>query len=182
MRNPVHTPFLGLLVACAFAAASSTAAASDKTERTWKAKCASCHGDDGRGQTKKGAEMGVSDMSTTSWQKAWTDEKVKQAIVDGVKGEKDGKKQQMDPYGEKLKPEEIDGLVGYVRTFANTSASSSTGNSSSTGTAPSTGGVATGSAGSSGNKSSSPPLLPAPPKPPVVNGTPPQTPTGPTKH
>jgi len=61
MRN------LSIALFC-FAALSSSAFA-DKTERTWQAKCASCHGDDGKGQTAKGKEMGVRDMTTAEYQK-----------------------------------------------------------------------------------------------------------------
>jgi mono/diheme cytochrome c family protein len=100
---------LGLMAGSAFAV--------DKAERTWKAKCASCHGDDCKGQTKKGQEMGIRDCSTADWNKNWTDEKIKKAIEDGVKEERDGKKKQMDPYKEKLKPEVIDDLVKYMRTL-----------------------------------------------------------------
>jgi mono/diheme cytochrome c family protein len=93
-------------------------ARADKTERTWQAKCGSCHGDDGKGQTAKGKEMGVADMTTAAWQKAATDEKMTKAINDGVDTTKDGKKQKMDGYKDKLKPEQVADLVKYIRTLA----------------------------------------------------------------
>ena len=99
-------------------ALSARAEVDKKTERTWKAKCASCHGEDGKGQTKKGQEMGVEDQSSAKWQKGITDAKIKEAIENGKKGEKDGKKQEMDGYKDKLKPDQIDGLVAYIRTLA----------------------------------------------------------------
>jgi mono/diheme cytochrome c family protein len=89
--------------------------ADPKTDRLWRAKCASCHGDAGKGDTEQGQKMGVRDMSQASWQKEFADEKLKQAISDGVKRDKGGKKQEMDAYKDKLRPEQIDALVAFVR-------------------------------------------------------------------
>ncbi len=105
-----------VLVLTLLALHAATAFAGDpRAERTWRAKCASCHGDDGKGATEQGKKMGIRDMSQASWQKAFTDDQIKAAINDGVKREKDGKKQEMDAYKEKLRPEQVDMLVGYVR-------------------------------------------------------------------
>jgi mono/diheme cytochrome c family protein len=104
--------FFFILVAIAIPARA------DKTERTWQAKCSACHGDDGKGQTAKGKEMGVSDMTAAAWQKELTDEKIQKSIEDGIDTTKDGKKQKMDPYKDKLKPDQIADLVKYVRTLA----------------------------------------------------------------
>jgi mono/diheme cytochrome c family protein len=109
MRN------LSIALFC-FAALSSSALA-DKTERTWQAKCASCHGDDGKGQTAKGKEMGVRDMTSADYQKA-SDADFQKAIEEGVDKTVDGKKQKMDPYKDKLKPEQIAELVKYIRGFS----------------------------------------------------------------
>ncbi|HEX9103088.1 MAG TPA: cytochrome c [Polyangia bacterium] len=84
-------------------------------DRAWRAKCASCHGADGKGQTEQGKKMKVEDMSTAAWQAAITDDKIKAAITDGFKREKNGVKQEMEAYKAKLKPDQIDGLVAYVR-------------------------------------------------------------------
>ena len=78
-----------------------------KIERLWKGKCAGCHGADGKGQTEQGKKLGVKDYSTPEWQKSQTDEHIKKAIAEGVKG--------MDGYKDKLLPDQIDGLVAYVR-------------------------------------------------------------------
>ena len=88
-----------------------------KAQRTWKAKCASCHGEDGKAQTEQGKKMDMKDITTAAWQTEFTDEKIKAAINDGVKTEKDGKKKTMDPYKDKLPPEQITALVGYIRTL-----------------------------------------------------------------
>jgi mono/diheme cytochrome c family protein len=84
-------------------------------DRLWRAKCASCHGPDGKGQTEQGKKMAVADMTTAEWQGKFDDAKIKSAIADGLKRDKDGVKQEMDAYKTKLKPEQIDGLAAYVR-------------------------------------------------------------------
>jgi mono/diheme cytochrome c family protein len=104
----------------ALAAGLALAANADvdkKTERTWKTKCASCHGADGKGQTDQGQKMGIGDYTSAAWQKGITDAQIKTAITDGVNREKNGKKQEMEPYKEKLPPEQIDQLVAYVRSL-----------------------------------------------------------------
>src|SRR5262249_20701728 len=106
---------IALFCLATLAAASARA---DKTERTWQAKCASCHGDDGKAQTKKGQEMGIRDMTTAAWQKENTDAQIQKGIETGVDKTVDGKKQNMDPYKDKLKPEQIADLVKYIRSLA----------------------------------------------------------------
>ena len=84
-------------------------------DRLWRAKCASCHGPDGKGQTEQGKKMAVGDMTTAAWQGALTDAQVKAAISDGFKRPKNGVTQEMEAYKTKLRPDQIDGLVAYVR-------------------------------------------------------------------
>ena len=87
-----------------------------KTERLWKAKCAACHGADGKAQTDQGQKMGVADYSAPAWQKAHPDAELKQVIRDGVDKVQAGKKQQMDGYKD-LSEEQVDALVAYIRSF-----------------------------------------------------------------
>jgi mono/diheme cytochrome c family protein len=86
-----------------------------KTVRLWKAKCASCHGVDGRAKTETGEKLQIPDMTTPGFQKKVSDAEMKTAILDGFKRE--GKPEGMDPYRDKLTPEQVDELVTYVRTF-----------------------------------------------------------------
>jgi mono/diheme cytochrome c family protein len=88
-----------------------------KLLRTWTAKCSACHGADGKAATAQGAKMGVRDMTAAPFWKDLTDAKMKDAITNGIKQTKDGKVQEMESYKDKLKPEDIDGLVAYVKTF-----------------------------------------------------------------
>jgi mono/diheme cytochrome c family protein len=80
-----------------------------KIERTWKSKCAACHGVDGKGQTDQGKKFGVKDYTTPEWQKSKTDADIKKAINDGVPN--------MDGYKGTLAADQIDGLVAFVRTL-----------------------------------------------------------------
>jgi len=118
-RARTSIPVAALVSAFLLAATGGRASAEvdKKTLRTWKAKCASCHGEDGKGATEQGKKMGVRDMTAAPFWKDLTDAKMKDAIANGVKQTKDGKVQEMEPYKDKLKPEEIDALVAYVKTF-----------------------------------------------------------------
>jgi cytochrome c553 len=89
-----------------------------KTARTWRAKCGSCHGEDGKGQTEQGKKMAIADMTSKEWQKKLTDAQLKAATENGLKRDKGGVKQEMEPFKDKLKPEQIDGLVAYIRSLA----------------------------------------------------------------
>ena len=93
------------------------AQADKKTERNWKSKCASCHGADGKGHTDQGKKMKVHDYTKADWQKSRTDDDLKTAIADGVSREKDGVKQEMPGFKDKLTPEQTDELVKYVRSL-----------------------------------------------------------------
>ena len=48
-----------------------------------------------------GKKMAISDYTAAEWQKGKTDADLKKAILDGVKREKGGVKQEMDAYKEK---------------------------------------------------------------------------------
>ena len=109
MRHPI-------LVASLFLFTAAPALADEAgAERTWKAKCGSCHGNDGKAQTEKGKKEGIDDITTADWQKKFTDAQIKEAIEKGVKKEEVGKTKKMDAYAAKLKPEQIDELVKHVR-------------------------------------------------------------------
>jgi mono/diheme cytochrome c family protein len=94
---------------------AARAEADKKTDRLWKAKCASCHGADGKADTAQGKNMAIGDISAAAWQKGHTDVQIKQAINEGVRRAKNGKQQEMDPYKDKLTPEQVDQLTAYVQ-------------------------------------------------------------------
>ena len=101
-------------IAAAVAALLSLSARAEvdkKTERTWKAKCASCHGADGKGQTDQGQKMKVADLTS---QKGKSDAEMKTIIENGTKNASGG---EMDGYKDKLDGEQVDALVAYVRSL-----------------------------------------------------------------
>lgn len=93
---------LGLAAAPAHAADAAT---------IWSKKCASCHGKTGAADTKMGKKHKVDDMTDAGWQERHSDEKLRKAIVEGVKGTK------MKAFGDKYSAEEIDALVAHIRTL-----------------------------------------------------------------
>lgn len=97
--------------------ASADPPSAKKVERIYNAKCASCHGKDGKGQTEQGQKEGCEDMTLASWHDARTDAKIKKSIAEGLSEEIDGKTRKMKAFADVLEPEEIDALVVYVRAF-----------------------------------------------------------------
>lgn len=80
----------------------------------WEKNCAKCHGADGKGQTKMGRQSGAKDYTDPKVQGEFDDAKAAQAIKEGVK---DGAKEKMKPFGDKLSDDEIKALVAHVRAF-----------------------------------------------------------------
>jgi mono/diheme cytochrome c family protein len=104
---------IGLSIAALLLSAAAFAGEPDaKIARTFKAKCATCHGADGKADTVMGKKSKIPDFSTDAWQKGITDDQIKKSITGGVK--KPGK-EEMDAFGEKLSAEQIDGLVSLIR-------------------------------------------------------------------
>ncbi len=102
--------FRGLLlvvVACGLALWSSPAAAD--AAANYKAKCAMCHGADGKGDTPVGKKMGVHDFASPEVAKASDAELI--TIV--TKG-----KNKMPAYSGKLSDADIKDLIGYIRQLA----------------------------------------------------------------
>lgn len=93
--------------------AAGVAPAADVAEN-WTKHCASCHGKDGKGETKAGRKAGVKDQTDAKYQEGLTDEKMFTAIKSGLK--EDGK-EKMKPFAEKLTDDEIKALIGRVRSF-----------------------------------------------------------------
>ena len=92
-------------------ATPALASVDKKAQKSWKAKCASCHGADGKGHTDQGRKLHVKDMTSSNWKKANPQAKIKDAIENGVK--KDGT-DVMEGYKDKLDQAQIDALVAYT--------------------------------------------------------------------
>jgi len=86
---------------------SLSAHAQNTSEALYKSKCAACHGADGTGSAT-GKKMGAHDFTTADVQ-GMSDADLATIITNG--------KNKMPKYGASLKPEDIKGLVAYIRTF-----------------------------------------------------------------
>jgi mono/diheme cytochrome c family protein len=84
-----------------------SAQAQNASEALYKSKCATCHGVDGTGSAM-GTKMGAHDLTTATAQ-GISDTELTDIIANG--------KGKMPKYGASLKPEDIKGLVAYIRTF-----------------------------------------------------------------
>jgi cytochrome c553 len=89
---------------------SAAAYAEETSADIWKAKCKGCHGEDGKAKTKMGEKEKIPDITTAAWQKNHSDEKINDYITNGSK-----ENPKMKPFKDKLTPEQIDGLVKYIR-------------------------------------------------------------------
>jgi mono/diheme cytochrome c family protein len=89
-------------------AIAAPAQAQNPAETLYKAKCAMCHGPDGKG-SPTGIKMGAHDFTSADVQKQ-TDAQLSDAIAKG--------KNKMPGYEKSLKPEQIKDLVAYIRALA----------------------------------------------------------------
>ena len=80
----------------------------------WQTHCASCHGKDGKGETKAGKKANVKDLTDAKYQSTLKDESMFKAIKEGMK---EGNKEKMKPFGDKLSDEEIKALVDFTKKF-----------------------------------------------------------------
>lgn len=100
----------GMTMAAAALAATALLSApvkADNAEATYKAKCAMCHGSDGKGETAAGKAMKAGDFASADVQKM-SDADLSAAISAG--------KAKM-PAFKTLTPDQVKDLVGYVRAF-----------------------------------------------------------------
>jgi cytochrome c553 len=80
----------------------------------WKSECASCHGDDGRGDTKMGRKLYISDLTDAALQAKFTDEEAAKSIKFGLKDAK-GKVIMKEISG--VSDDDVKALVAYVRSL-----------------------------------------------------------------
>jgi cytochrome c553 len=80
----------------------------------WDNSCASCHGADGKGQTKTGKKLKLRDYTDAKVQAELKDEDMLKAIADGVKV--DGK-EKMKGFSDEYSADELKDLVAFIRKF-----------------------------------------------------------------
>jgi cytochrome c6 len=95
------------VIVISFGFVASLSAQAQDASATYKAKCAACHSADGTGSAT-GKKMGAHDFTTADVQ-GMSDAELSTIITNG--------KNKMPKYGASLKPEDIKGLVAYIRTF-----------------------------------------------------------------
>ena len=74
---------------------------------TFNARCAICHGRDGRGKTARGRRTHARDLTDASWQNDVSDERLFNSINNG--------RNKMPAFKKKLSENDIDALVNFVR-------------------------------------------------------------------
>ncbi|MBA3913549.1 MAG: cytochrome c [Acidobacteriales bacterium] len=96
------------IITAAFAVLLCSSAFGQSTEDLYKAKCASCHGADGKGETTMGKKMGLKDMGSADVQ-AMSDADLAAVITNG--------KDKMPSYKGKLTDAQISDMVKYIRSL-----------------------------------------------------------------
>ena len=91
-----------IVVALLAVLAAPAALAADGAAATFQAKCAACHGKDGKGQSDMAKKLGVKDLTATKLSAA----DIEKTIASG--------KGKMTPFKGKLSDAEISGLAKYV--------------------------------------------------------------------
>jgi cytochrome c6 len=105
MKN-VNTLFVTLAAVMASMLALAPSARAQNAATTYKAKCAGCHGADGKASTGPGKALGAHDFGS--------EEVTKMSDADLIRIITDGKNK-MPAYGKSLKGPEITDLVVYIR-------------------------------------------------------------------
>ena len=76
--------------------------------------CASCHGKDGKGDTKMGKKEGVKDYTDPKTWEGLDDAKAFKSVKEGMK---EGDKVKMKPFADKLSDDDIKAVIAYMRTL-----------------------------------------------------------------
>ena len=102
----IHTKILTFATALAVVLSISLSASAQDASALYKSKCAGCHGADGTGSAM-GKKMDAHDFTAAEVQ-GMSDAQLTDIITNG--------KNKMPKYAS-LKPEEVKGLVAYIRTL-----------------------------------------------------------------
>lgn len=107
MKTPLR------LLALTIATAGLTTYGADAAAN-WKAQCVNCHGENGKGNTKAGKKLSISDFTDPKVQATFTDEEAFKTMKQGLADEK-GKTTMKAIEG--LSDDEMKALVPYVRSL-----------------------------------------------------------------
>jgi|SRR5215471_1739312 len=106
MRQVFLRVTLGILVCFVTLAVPSFLEAQNDGATIFKSKCALCHGANGAGDSPTGKALKVKDLRSDETQKQ-SDADLSSTIAKG--------RNKMPAFGERLKPEEIQQVVAYIR-------------------------------------------------------------------
>lgn len=104
----IRTWTLGALAVYVVAMGGGSACYGEDGAALFKAKCAACHGADGKGETPMGKANKLLDLGSPEVQKL-SDAELTAIVTSG--------KNKMPAYGKSLKPEQIKDLVAFMRTL-----------------------------------------------------------------
>ena len=108
-RNSISAMAFGLALCGVMFVPSLRAHPQDTGAALYKAKCAACHGADGKGETAMGKANKLRDLGSPEVQKQSGAELT--TIIESGRGK-------MPAYGKSLKPEQVKDLVAYIRSLA----------------------------------------------------------------
>lgn len=114
----IRTVLIGIIASTVVFLAASGAGANEAKE-LWDKNCASCHGADGKAQTKTGRMLKVEDLTNPEVRAKFDRARMIQATKDGIPKEEGSTKLMMPAYAEKLTDEQIGLLIDYVESFGN---------------------------------------------------------------
>ena len=101
------------LSSLALALTTGVALAAPATEN-WDNLCSSCHGSDGKAQTKMGKKLKIRDYTDAKVQAELKEDEMLKAVTDGIKA--DGK-DKMKAFKDEISADEAKDLVAYIRKF-----------------------------------------------------------------
>lgn len=106
-----------LLLVSMILASSAMAADIELGKKKFSMMCSSCHGQTGAGDGPAGGALNPKprNLQDAAWQDATDDERIKTVINKG--GAAVGLSPLMPPLGASMKPEEVDGIVAFIRSL-----------------------------------------------------------------
>ncbi len=113
MPMKTHKHYCAGLVLAALLIPANWLSAAD-AQPLWDKHCAACHGKDGKGETKMGRKAGAKDYTDPKVQATLKDAQAFQSVKEGLK---EGDKERMKPFAEKLTDDEIKALIAYLKAF-----------------------------------------------------------------
>jgi len=107
IKTTTKLTLAGIVLAISTGAAFAAPAA-----QNWEDSCSSCHGSDGKGQTKQGKKLKLRDYTDAKVKAELKDEEMVKAILEGVKA--DGK-ERMKSFKDDYNEADAKALVAFIR-------------------------------------------------------------------